>query len=118
MIKLGDLINELNLETVSPPRDPDIFITTAAVSDLLSNVMAACPGNCLWVTVQAHANVIGVASLLDMQAVLLAGGARPEPPVLAKAREVGVPVLLSRDSSFDLCGKLYNLGVRGRLKGE
>lgn len=118
MLTINEIIEALDLEPVSPPPNNDQRIDTVFVSDLLSNVMASCPGNCLWVTVQCHQNVIGVASLLDMQAVLLAGGSQPSPQVLNKAREVGVPLLLSRDDAFELAGKLYNLGLRGKRRGE
>lgn len=118
MLTINDIIETLNLEPVSPPFDQSQMIETVFVSDLLSNVMASCPGNCLWVTVQCHANVIGVASLLDIQAVLLAGGSQPSPQVLAKAREVGVPLLLSNYDAFELAGKLYSLGLRGRRRGQ
>ena len=118
MLTINAIIAALSLESVSPPTNPDEVIDTVFVSDLLSNVMASCPGNCLWVTVQCHQNVIGVASLLDMQAVLLAGGSRPSPQVLAKAREVGVTVLVSQDDAFELAGKLYSLGLRGKRRGQ
>jgi hypothetical protein len=118
MIKLRDVIRELDLETITPPADLEVNTRYACASDLLSNVMATCPGNCLWITVQCHANVIGVASLLDMQAIILAGGNRPDKKVVEKAAEVGVAILASRESSFDICGRLHTLGLRGMLKGE
>lgn len=118
MLTINELIETLDLHPVSPPHDLQEMVETAFVSDLLSNVMATCPGNCLWVTAQCHANVIGVASLLDMQAVLLAGGAAPSPQVLAKAKEVGVTVLMSQEDVFSITGKLYQLGIRGRRRGE
>jgi hypothetical protein len=115
-MKIAELIEKLDLEVVCPPHDPDITVRSACVSDLLSNVMATCPGSCIWITAQGHTNVIGVASLLDMQAVILAGCAMPDESVQCKARDTGVTLLRSADNAFDLCGKLYDLGIRG--KGE
>ena len=117
MISLSEMITHLELEVISPPFDSQIEVRQACVSDLLSNIMATCPGSCLWITVQSHANVVGVAALLDMQAVILAGGNRPDPAVVAKAKEVGVTILASQESSFAICGKLYALGLSGMLKG-
>ena len=115
MVKLSAVIDALELKVMSPPKDLDIMIETACVSDLLSHVMATCPGNSLWITAQGHSNVIGVASLLDMQAVLLAGGSLPDENVVSKATEAGVALLWSKHNAFDICGKLYNLGIRGPL---
>ncbi len=63
-------------------------------------------------------NVVGVASLLDVQAVVLVGGAVPDQAVLKKAREVGVTLLATHDSAFNLCGRLYSLGIRGVRRHE
>lgn len=118
MPELSSIIAQLNLEVLTPLKPGPIHVEQACVSDLLSNVMATCPGQCLWLTVQCHVNVIGVASLLDVQAVILIGGTRPDPGVLRKAQEVGVTLLASPDSAFNLSGKLYHLGVRGILRGQ
>lgn len=113
MLDLTKIVDALDLTVLTPLRSPPVVVEYACASDLLSNVMATCPGHCLWITVQCHINVIGVASLLDVQAVVLAGGAVPEQSVVKRAREVGVTVLATNDSAFNLCGKLYNLGIRG-----
>ncbi|MBS3937853.1 MAG: hypothetical protein KGZ50_04690 [Peptococcaceae bacterium] len=118
MPRLEEIIQHLELAILTPLKTGMTEIREACVSDLLSNVMATCPGHCLWITVQCHANVVGVASLLDVQAVILVGGPKPDQAVLRKATEVGVTLLESRDSAFNLCGKLYNLGVRGVLRGQ
>ncbi len=118
MPDLATIIDALELTVLTPPKSPPILVEYACASDLLSNVMATCPGHCLWITVQCHLNVIGVASLLDVQAVVLVGGALPDQSVLKKAREVGVTLLATGDSAFNLCGRLYNLGIRGVRRHE
>lgn len=118
MPKLEEIISHLNLAVLTPLGPESSDITEACVSDLLSNVMATCPGHCLWITVQCHVNVVGVASLLDVQAVIIVGGTRIDKAVLRKATEVGVTLLESGDTAFNLCGKLYNLGIRGVRRGH
>lgn len=113
-MKIMELIDALNLEVICPPQNPEAPVESACVSDLLSHVMATCGGNSLWITSQAHTNIIGVASLLDMQAVVLAGCALPTETVQCKARDSGVTLLHSCDSAFDLCGRIYALGIRGK----
>ena len=118
MIKLSEIITALNLTPLTRVKSPDTMVKYAYVSDLLSNVMASCPGNCLWITVQCHINVIGVASLLDVQAVVFSGDTKLTPQVLRKAEEVGVTVFQSPDNAFDLCGRLYDLGLKGILRRQ
>jgi len=115
VVKLEDIVTLLDLEVISPPLDPQVVISQACVSDLLSFIMASCPGNCLWVTAQSHANVVGVAQLLDMQAVILAEGNRPDTSFIAKAKEAGIPVFISKEGSFAICGKLYGMGLAGKV---
>ena len=114
---LRELVRTLQLDVATEPACWETVIEQACVSDLLSNVIATCPGNCLWITVQCHMNVVGVASLLDVQAVIIAGGAKPDPHVISKARDVGVTILTSQDSAFNICGRLFALGIQGTSRG-
>ncbi len=87
-------------------------VTGGYVSDLLSNVMAfAAPGN-VWVTMQGHQNIVAVASLADLAAVIVAGGVAPEPDTVAKAKAEGVVLLTTDLPAFSVVGQLYQSGVR------
>jgi hypothetical protein len=44
---------------------------------------------------------------------VLVGGREPEALTLSKAKEKGVPILVSRLPAFELIGQLYGLGIRG-----
>jgi len=52
MPDLETIISSLELTRLALPKPPPIEVGYACVSDLLSNVMATCPGHCLWITVQ------------------------------------------------------------------
>jgi predicted transcriptional regulator len=78
-------------------------------SDLLSDVMAhAKPGNLL-VTVLVHENVVAVASLLELSAILITGGKKPAAETVRRAEEQGVPLLVTDMNTFEAVGKLYTL---------
>lgn len=82
------------------------------VSDLLSDVMGnARPGD-IWVTIQSHLNIVAVAALKEFSAVVVCGGAEIEEAVLEKARSEGVVVLTTSKTSFEICGLLWEMGVR------
>lgn len=87
-------------------------VSGAYCSDLLSDVMGqARPGE-VWVTVQSHLNVVAVAALKELAAVIVCGGRELEQPIVAKAAEEGVALLLAQESAFEVCGKLWELGLR------
>lgn len=110
-MQLGELVRFASLEALVPG-DPEQEVAGAYVSDLLSDVMAHAHSGSVWITIQTHQNVIAVASLLNLAAVILAGGHRAGPETIAKAESAGIPVYLSAEPSFIVAGRLYELGLR------
>ena len=73
--------------------------------------MANAPAGCIWLTVQTHQNIVPVAVLHEMAAVVIAGGQEPDPETIDKANEEGVPILLWPESAFELAGRLCKDGM-------
>lgn len=94
-------------------RDLRRTVTGGYASDMLSCVMANAKEGNVWVTLQAHQNVIAVGSLLNLAAIVITEGVEPDHDTLARAQEQGVVVLSSVDSSFTVAGVLYGAGIRG-----
>jgi hypothetical protein len=69
----------------------------------------------VWITMQTHRNIIAVASLKELAAILIVNGGRPEPETVATATTEGVILLGTKDRSFAACGKLYKLMERNAL---
>ena len=110
---LQELITKLNLGVITTPRDFNTVTPQGGyASDLLSCVIAgAQPGN-IWVTLQAHMNVVAVAALRDVSAVILTENAQPETAVIEKANEQNVILLSTSESSYQIVGKLWEFGIR------
>lgn len=81
-------------------------------SDLLSNVMGQAGSGSVWVTMQGHKNIVAVASLAGLAAIVIAGGAKPDADTVAKAESESIPLLITDLSVFEFVGRLYALGVR------
>lgn len=112
-MNLQEIITQLDL-TVLTHHKPfsSIHPTGGYASDLLSCVIAgAKPGN-LWLTIQAHNNIVAVASLNDLAAIIITEGASPEPSVIQKADEQGVTLLVARENTYQVAGKLWEMGIR------
>ncbi|HEY3353779.1 MAG TPA: serine kinase [Polyangia bacterium] len=114
-MKLRDVIERLALENLTPTLTGPLAAEVRAgyATDLLSDILAHAPAGALGVTIQAHLNVVAVALHAQLAAVVLAGGRRPEAAVVARAAEEGVVLLATAASAFDVCGRLYELGLRG-----
>lgn len=84
----------------------------AYVADLLSDVVGNARDGDVLITIQVHKNLIAVASLVDLSAVIITHGRVPDEDVCAAARENKVALFGTQESSFTVAGKLYEVGVR------
>jgi len=111
-MKLLDLIEKLSLKVMSARDCLDVEVTGGYASDLLSDVMANSNEGNVWVTLQAHENIVAVASLRGLAGIVLVGGREPERDTVEKAVAEKVPILVSSLAAFELVGRLYALGIR------
>jgi predicted transcriptional regulator len=112
-LTVEQVVAALGLEVVAGADRLSGEVTGGYASDLLSCVMAGAKAGNVWVTLQAHPNVIAVAELLDLAGVIITEGMHPDAESLSRAREKDIPTLLTHDSTFTVVGKLALLGVSG-----
>lgn len=111
-MNLQQIIDTLQLKVITTPQDfTEINPTCGYASDLLSCVMAGAAHKSIWITLQAHGNIVAVASLLDISAVIITEGAQPDEATIAKANEEGINILSTSDPTFSVVGRLWELGV-------
>jgi len=84
-------------------------VTGGYVSDLLSDVMGHAREGEVWITLQSHANVVAIASLKELAAILLVKGVEPDKAVVEKAEEEGIPLLGTVEDTFIITGRLFQL---------
>ena len=86
-------------------------VNGAFVGDLLSWVMGnSCPDQ-VWLTVQAHLNVIAVACLRDFSCIVFVQGVKPPQETLDKAMEEDLAIFTTDLSAYEACCVLHSLGV-------
>ena len=113
---LGELATQLEWEHLTPELDEaaERPVEYAYATDLLSDVLGCAPHGGVLITIQAHLNAVAVAVHAEQAAVVFASGRRIDDKVRARAVEEGIPLYGSTDTAFDVAGKLYALGLRGR----
>lgn len=109
-MNLSTIVSHLQLVPLVELHDQEV--TSAYASDLLSDVVGNAQPGTLLITIQVHRNVVAVASLVGLSAVVIVHGRRPENDVLAAARENHVNLLSAPCTAFTVAGKLYQLGLR------
>lgn len=111
-MKLKEVVEKLGLEVRSAAGELDREVAGGYVSDMLSDILANCEEGDIWVTIQVHENVVAVASMKNVSAVILANGREPYDQTREKAETEGVPILLSPLPAFEIVGRLYALGIK------
>ena len=109
-----ELAELISARDMTPDTDKGGEVTCGYTCDLLSWVMAHGAAGMAWVTVQTHMNVIAVASLMEMAAVIIPEGIEMEGPSLEKAKEEGIAVLESRLTAYEICARLAAAGLPGK----
>ena len=108
-----ELIELTGAKDMTPNAPKDTEVTCGYTCDLLSWVMAHGKAGMAWITVQTHMNVIAVASLMEMAAVIIPEGIEMEGPTLEKAIDEDICVLQSEKTAYELCAILAGAGLPG-----
>lgn len=112
-MKLSDLSARLELKVHVGPVPSGRAVGGGYVSDLLSDVIGHSRKDDVWVTMQVHPNIVAVAVLKELAAIVLVNGREPAAETLRQAEKEKVVLLGSRLSAFELVGRLYAMGVKG-----
>ena len=111
-MKVQEIVDALSLTVSAGRRGLDAEVTGGYSSDMLSCAMAGAAAGNLWVTLQGHLNVVAVATLNELAGVIVTEGKPVAPEALSKADDEGIPILTTRLGTFEVCGRLWELGVK------
>ena len=112
-MNLAQIIQKMNLKVLTETKDfAAIEPQSGYCSDLLSCVMAGAQGSGIWITLQSHMNIIAVAALLDLSAIIITEDAQPDANTLAKANEKSVILLSTPLRSYEVAGRLWEMGLK------
>ena len=115
-MNLQQIIDQLSLTVLTQPHDFVSIVPTGGYSsDLLSCVMAGAKRGDLWITLQAHLNIVAVAALNEVAAVIITENAQPDAASIAKANQQGVVLLSTSHTNYEINGKLWELGIRNGM---
>ena len=83
---------------------------------MLSDVIANAQKDNIWITLQTHINIVAVANLKELAGIILVNGRQPEEATFKKAQKENITLMLTELPTFEIVGKLYELGIH-RNKG-
>ena len=106
-----DIQQKLGLSLCCGGENLDREISGGYAGDLLSDVIANSKAGSVWVTMQVHVNIVAVAVLKELAAIIIVNDRHPAEDTVRKATEEKVPILSSTLPAFEVIGKLYFLGA-------
>ena len=110
---LGEVIKALELDVIADTGAMDAEVTGGYVSDLLSHVMGKAKSGQIWITMQGHQNIVAVASLIGLSAVIIADGIEAEEQAVKKAADQEVILCRTALPVYEIAGRLYKMGITG-----
>jgi hypothetical protein len=112
-MNLQQIIDQLSLNVLTELRDfASIHPSGGYSSDLLSCVMAGARKGHIWITLQAHLNIVAVAALNEVAAIIITEDAQPDAATMEKANQQGVILLSTSQPTYEVNGKLWDMGLR------
>ncbi len=112
-MKLRDVARLVEAEFVTGADQADREVTRAFAADLLSDVLAMVQDEgVLLITGMTTPQVVRVAEVMSMGAVLFVRGKLPATATIEYAIGTGIPLLATRRIMFDTCGILYQAGLK------
>jgi len=112
-LTLSDLVKSFGLKIEAGKGRLREEVTGGYASDLLSDVIAHSRKGNVWITIQTHPNIVAVATMKELSGIILTGGRQPETDTIQKAEQEGIPILASPLFTFELVGRLYQMGISG-----
>jgi hypothetical protein len=111
-MNLTELIEKCDLKVVNSIFEPEAEITGGYSGDLLSDVIANTKKDNIWITMQTHLNIIAVASLKELTAIIIVMDREIQDDAKVKAEEEKITILKTKLTAFQISGKIYELGFR------
>lgn len=108
-MNLRELVKRLNLKVFSCENLLEREFEGVYVCDLLSDVLGNAKPKQIWITLQTHKNIVAIAQLKQLSAVILVKGLEPNENTVKKAEEEKIILLGSEKETFDLVGELTEL---------
>ena len=110
---LNDVKNLLNCDILTGEEKLSIEIKDVVASDGMSEILAFARSGELMITGLTNIQSIRTADIAGACAVIYCRGKKPDSKVIEFAQKIDIPVLITKMVMFDICGILYNKGLRG-----
>jgi hypothetical protein len=110
-MKLSKAIELIEGKAISKDPDLDLEVQMGCGADLMSDVLAFTHEGTLLMSGLTNPQVVRTAEMAGIVAIVFVRGKIPPPETIALAEEKGIPLLASKFTLFETCGRLYEGGL-------
>ena len=114
MLTLKGIMTELDGELLTPGSDLEAECAKFFASDLMSDVLAFIKPGSILMTGLVNSHVVRTARLVEVTAIVIVQGKRPDRKVIDEARENRVPIIVTGCSMFEACSRVAGSFPKGR----
>jgi len=110
---LQEIRDLLKCEVLAGEDDLQVDVQQVVASDGMSEILAFAKSKELMITGLTNIQSIRTADIAGVSAVIYCRGKRPDKKVVEFAKQKRIPVFITNMVMFDICGILYNKGLKG-----
>ncbi len=108
---LDEILTVLDGKAISTAADLGMRVDMACGADLMSDVLAFTHAGTLLLTGLTNPQVVRTAEMAGIKAIIFVRGKYPPPETISLAEQRGIPLLASRYTMYESCGRLFQSGL-------
>jgi predicted transcriptional regulator len=112
-MKLGQVLEVIEGKVLSKDVDLDMEVKMGCGADLMSDVLAFTHEGTLLMSGLTNPQVVRTAEMADIKAIVFVRGKIPPAETIALAEEKDIPLLASKYTMFETCGRVFAAGLPG-----
>ena len=110
-MKLSAVLEAIEGKAITKDTDLDIEVQMGCGANLMSDVLAFTHEGTLLMSGLTNPQVVRTAEMAGIKAIVFVRGKIPPPETIALAEQKGIPLLASKFTMFETCGRIYQAGL-------
>ena len=115
-MKLREIVETVKGTVLTKQANLDLEIFYCGASDLMSDVLSDMKSGSLLLTGTVGLQSVRTAEMVDLAAIVFVCAKIPGPESIELANELGIPLIASPYTMYEICGHLYEAGLRAPKK--
>lgn len=108
---IREIAGILDAKWICCEEEADREVLYAFASDMMSDVLAHVGDDTMILTGLINSQSVRTAEMLDVPCLVFVRGKIPHQDAVTRAKQIGLPTLLTTCSLFEACGRLYTAGM-------